>query len=300
MEIMELKKHILNKELPTGVILTGDEGLISIYLNEIYKTFTCKKVNNIQDVLLERSSKVNFQDSNLVYIIFEDDTFKKNSKLWNNSLKNIVFIYSSLTKTEAFSKAFEPNIIWMKFPENVFKAMIKNKLNIKEEDVNWLIQEGKSNYFYCINEADKIGIFDKSLHQSLFNEFRKDKTICKKDTIEAFDFTNAVSERNKVKSLECLSKISKYDILRQLSAIYSNLRTQLLVINHKSSSSDIETKAKEIGISKGAYYHISKNAKYSLEELCNNLLLISDYINKIKLGLLDPVDAIYLFVLRCI
>lgn len=300
MEIMDFKNYILNKEIPTGIILTGDEGLISIYLEQLYKTFKCKKVNNIQDVLAERSIKINFQDPNLVYIIFEDDIFRKNSKLWNSDIKNIIFIYSSLNKTESFAKAFEPNIIRMNFPENVFKSLFKNKLNIKEDDINWLINEGKSNYFYCTNEADKISIFDKNLHQSLFNEFKKNKIICKKDNIEAFDFTNAINERNKIKALECISKISKYDILKQFSAVYSNLRTALLVLNHVSNSSNIEVKAKELGISKGAYYYISKNCKYTIQELCNDLLLISDYINKIKLGLLDPSDAIYLFILRCI
>lgn len=299
MEITYLKKCILDKQLPKGVILSGDQVLLTMYLDKIQETFNTKKLDSINTFINIKSSKFKLQKEDLIYIIYEDEEFKNNTSLWNIDLTNVVFIYSSLKKTEKFYKAFEPNIVLFdKLSNDMLKGLIKNRINLNDENIDWIMKQCNYNYFRCLNEISKINIFDKDLHNKLFTKFKQDNILCKNDFNEAFAFADAISDRNKINALELLPKINKYEILKELGGVYNKLKLQLMVLTHNSNSRDIEMKAKELGISKGMYYVLSKKRAYTVEELCRCLIALSEYINKIKLGLLDSVDAINLFILR--
>lgn len=151
-----------------------------------------------------------------------------------------------------------------------------------------------------MNEIDKLSLFPKEDHQKLFNVFKQSNTFCHHDDIDSFAFSNAISDRDKVKALELIFKLSKYDMLSQLSISYNTLRNQLLIQNHNTTSTTLEQKAAELNISKGMYYILSKKKNYTVEELCRALYNCSELINNIKLGLIDSEDAINLFVLRYI
>ena len=57
MEVLELKKLILDNKLPNNLILTGDEALLDIYLNQIYGRFTILKCNSVKDYLIKKANK---------------------------------------------------------------------------------------------------------------------------------------------------------------------------------------------------------------------------------------------------
>jgi hypothetical protein len=299
MEITYLKKCILDKQLPKGVILSGDEILLTMYLDKIKENFKIKKLDSINDLLNIRYSKLKLISEDTVYIINEDEVFKSNSNLWNIDLTNIVFIYSSLKKSEKFYKAFEPNIVMFdKLSNDMIKGLLKNRISLSDENIDWIMKECNYDYYKCLNEISKINIFDKELHNKLFIKFKQEGVLCKTDYNQAFAFADAICDRNKILALELLSKVNKYEILKEFTGIYNKLRLQLLVSTHNSSSKDMEIRAKELGISKGMYYVLTKKKAYSVEELCRCLVAISEYINKIKLGMLDSLDAINLFILR--
>ena len=242
---------------------------------------------------------VNTIPEDTVYIIKEDEVFKNNATLWGIDLTNIIFIYSNLKKSDKFYKAFEPNIVLFdKLSNDMIKGLIKNRVKLSDEHIDWIMKECDYDYYKCLNEISKINIFEENEHEKLFIKFKQEEILCKKDSLQPFIFTDAIADRNKVLALELLSKINKYDILRELAGIYNKLRIQLMVMTHNSSSKDMEVRAKELGISKGMYYVLSKKRAYTVEELCRCLSALSDYINKIKLGMIDSVDAINLFILR--
>lgn len=293
MEVMYFKKCILDKKLPSLSILTGDEALMSIYLEQLYNNFDIKKLNNINDYLSIYSSKFNI-NKNQIYIIFNDETFEKDNKLWTNKLTNVIFVYDKLLKTSKFFKAFEPNIVYFeKINDTLLKGLIKNRIQIKDEDIEWIIKECNHNYFKCLNEVQKISIFPKDQHQNLFYQFVKDGLLCKKDNIEDFSFSNAVLNRDKVSTLELSSKIkTSSDVLGQLTLIYNNLRKQLLVQGGSTS-------AEQVGLDPKVYFVLSKKKKYTIQELCNAMSFIIDSFNKIKSGLMDYQDALNLFIIKC-
>ncbi|WP_300924663.1 hypothetical protein [uncultured Clostridium sp.] len=294
MEIKYFKQAILNKNLPNKVILTGDEAILSMYIEQIYKNFEVKVLNSITDYLSIKSSKFNINNKNIVYLIYNDEIFKTNKNLWDLTLNNVIFVYNELKKNDKFFKAFEAEIIYFNpLIQEQLLGLLMNRINIPEEDIKWIINKCNSNYFKCLNEVEKISIFDIIDHLSLFNYFKKNGIFCKNDNIGSYDFSNAVSDKNKILALELVNKISVNDILPQLSLVYNNLRNQLLVQN------SIQT-AQQLGMNEKLYNVLKRKKNYTIEQLCKCLCILSDYLNKIKLGQLEPIDAINLFILECL
>ena len=58
MEVLELKKLILDNKLANNLILTGDEALLDIYLNQIYSRFTILKCNSVKDYLIKKAKSI--------------------------------------------------------------------------------------------------------------------------------------------------------------------------------------------------------------------------------------------------
>ena len=292
MEVKLFKQAILNKSLPPKVILTGDECLLSIYIDQINSLFKAKRLNNINDYLQENNSKFKI-NKDLVYFIYDDELFRTSKSFWDLSLSNVIFVYSKLKKTDSFYKAFE-NII-VDFPtlkDEEIKGVIRNRISVNDDSINYLFENCGKKYFKCLSEAEKISIFDKESHQSLFNQFKKDGILCHIDKIGSYDFVNAITNKDKVRALELVGKVEKDDEVGQLSLIYTSLRNQLQVQNNVS--------LQEMNISESLYRMLLKKKVFTTQELVNILLTISSLLNKIKQGQLDPVDALYLLILRCL
>lgn len=292
MDVMEFKNKILNQSLDNYYIMTGDEALISIYLEELLIKFKVKFLNSIDNYISITSSKL--KDNYNLYIIKEDTLFKEDNKYWSLDLNNVVFIYNNLDKREKFYKYFENNIIYFdKLADNLLHGIIANRVNIAKEDINWIIQKCNSNYFLCLNEINKISCFDKKEHQNLFNIFKKEEIICKKDKVDNFEFSNALLDKNKTLSFELVDKISPDDIIGQLNLIYTNFKNLLLVKGGNEP-------AEKLNMNPKLYYILSKKNSYSTQDICNILLCINSLLYKIKLGKITVIEAINLLLLRCL
>ncbi len=291
MEIKNLRKAIIDKALPSFTIFTGNEVLMHIYLDEIYKNFSYKFLTTINDYITIKNSKFNVYSKDTIFIIKEDEDFKSNTSLWNYKFENVVLIYSNLRSSDKFYKAFEPNIVkFIELPKEMLYGVIEKRLNIKESDINWIMQECDNDYYKCLNEVEKISIFDKQEHQKLFNEFKSTGILCKRDKMNPFDLVNAVSDRNKVECLNLLPLLSENDVLSQLSLIYTNFKNTLLVRGGKENFL-------QSGVNPNLYNVLIRKTKYSTEELCSNLILLSSLINKIKWGYISSIDALNVFIL---
>ena len=292
MEVLELKKLILDNKLPNNLILTGDEALLDIYLNQIYDRFTILKCNSVKDYLIKKANKFKVEKENSFYLVYEDDNFRTNSDLWVKELTNIILVYKKLDKKDKFYKAFEQNIVW--FPaltDDQLKGLINNRVTLSENKIDWLINNCNHNYFKCLNEVNKLQVFDKKSHNDLFDLFKETNVFSQSYVFQPYAFVNAVSDRNKKEALKILLDLPKDEPIGQLSLCYANLRNQLLVQGGNQT-------AEQLGINPKVYYVLSKKRNYSIEELCRALLGISDLITKIKTGLIDQVVAINLFVMR--
>lgn len=291
MEILDLKKKILNKTLPNITILTGNEVLLTIYVQKLYEQFTVLKLKSIEEYFSINSSKFNV-NKDRVYLIEEDEIFKNKPAYWKIDFKNVVFIYKNLTKSSTLYKAFESNIVVFKEIDSAtLKALLQSKLNIDEDSIKYLLDKCNLDYFKCVNEADKIAIFDSKEHQKLFNLFKAQNIMANQDAPNPFEFTNAVCNRQKALCISLINKIKKENIILELSSIYNALKLRLL-IKYKAQT------YKELGISEKQYSFINNNQKFTSEELLKALLFLSDALNKIKYGLLTNIDALNLFVLR--
>lgn len=290
MEWEELKKGILNKTLPNLVILTGNEYLVNVYIQQIKSNFTSKNLTTIQNYFDNICSKTNNDD--VVYILKDDDIIKENTSIWNYAYKNLVLIFDKLDKKTKFYKAFERNIVYFEALDNkLLKGLIKNRINVSDVDIEWLMQVSNYDVFKCLNDADKIKIFDPDKHQYIFNELKKDGLIGVIDNLNSFELSNAIINRNKYMSLQLLSKLKKEDIIGQLSLIYNSLRNTLIAQCAKTYTSDLK-------MSERQYKYLLMNKKYSIKELCFALVYISDNLNKIKYGQIEPVDVLNLFILE--
>lgn len=290
MEWEELKKGILNKTLPNLVILTGNEYLVNVYIQQIKSNFTSKNLITIQNYFDNICSKTNNDD--VVYILKDDDIIKENTSIWNYPYKNLVLIFDKLDKKTKFYKAFERNIVYFEALDNkLLKGLIKNRVNISDVDIEWLMQVSNYDVFKCLNDADKIKIFNPDEHQYIFNELKKDGLIGVIDNLNSFELSNAIINRNKYMSLQLLSKLKKEDIIGQLSLIYNSLRNTLIAQCAKAYTSDLK-------MSERQYKYLLMNKKYSIKELCFALVYISDNLNKIKYGQIEPLDVLNLFILE--
>ena len=295
MDIKYFKQAILDKKLPDKVILTGDEALLSMYLQQLYKNFNIKVLNSITDYLSIKSSKFELNNDNTAYLIYNDEVFKTNKNLWDLPYSNVIFIYNDLKKSDKFFKAFESIIVYFNpLTHEQLLGLLMNRINIPEEDIEWLIKECDSNYFKCLNEIEKITVFeDITQHKSLFNSFVRAGQLCPNTSLKAYDFCNAITDRKKLLAIELINKVPSNDILGQLSLIYTSLRNQLLVQSGNVSAQDL-------GMSDKLYNVLKKKKSYTIQDLSKCLAVLSDYINKIKLGQLDSTDAINLFILECL
>lgn len=290
MEWEQLKKNILNKNLPNLVILTGDDYLVNAYLEQIRNNFTTKTLNNIQNYFDTIQSKTNNIDT--VYILKNDATIKENVNIWNYTYKNIVIVFDKLDKKTKFYKAFEPNIVYFDALDNkLLKGLIKNRVNVNDTDIEWLMQVCNYDVFRCLNDADKIKIFKSDEHQYIFNELKKDGLIGVIDNLNSFELSNAIINRNKYVSLQLLNKLKKDEIIGQLALIYNSLRNTLIVQCANTYTSDLKMSEKQ-------YKYLLMNKKYSVKELCFALVFISNNLNKIKYGQIEPIDALNLFILE--
>lgn len=300
MEYTILKQAILQNKIIPNIILAGDPILIDVYINKIASITTIKKLDNISQYFDLNNNKFKI-DSNVIYVINDEQDFKSNNSLWDIDRSHLILCYPNLKK-EKFYKAFEKDIIYFnKLTDEDLVGAIKFKANLSDSNIEKLISSCDHNYYKIMNELDKISIFNNYEHDKLFSRFASDNILCYEQKIDNFALSNSVLDRDKIKALQILSRIDNNNILGYLALIYVNLKNLLLVQNHCSNSNDIEVKAKELGISKGLYYILyKKKNKYTTEQLCINLIYLSNLINKIKLGLTDSLEAIYLFILRCI
>lgn len=309
MELYELKQAILDNNIPNLLIFTGEEGkLIDIYIDKIAET---KKIEarSIDDITfyLNMKTQKNLFKQDISYTVIRNDTsiFQKEAQwsLLEKVKDTLVLVFTKLDKSTKFYKHFKDRIVSfdkMK-PEHIKASLMKklqdNNMQIQQKYVDWLISNCSNDYGRCLNELDKILIFndDPRNAEELFKQFARDNAFHYDIPDCIFDFSNAFIIRDVKKVYDI------YEDLKQTSdgplvvftVLYNSFKNILLVQSANKPTAD------NLGMSPKQFNAIRfKTGKYSTKELSKILLLISELDRKIKLGQVEDRVALEYFMVK--
>lgn len=305
MEIYELKQKILDNQIPSFLIFTGEETeLINIYIKQIESKLnkTHKVLNSLKQYLNLKLQKNIFNQAIDFVIIKDDDEFIKNKKLWTltkNITDHVILVFSAIPtdlNKEFLNVIVKFNKMDLETIRNSLLLKLKNNnIELPSKYLDWLIENCSNDYNRCLNEIDKILIFkdDTRNKQELFKQFVKEDIFHTDVPDCIFDFSNAFIERrikDVYKIYEDLKQTSDGPIMI-LSVLYNNIRNILLIQSAANPS------AESLNMKEGQFKALRyKVGKYSTEELVNMLLLISQYDKSIKMGEIEDRLALEAFL----
>ena len=192
-----------------------------------------------------------------------------------------------------------------------FKTLEKEDLNkevrkylsdigykIDTQALNILINRCNSNYDIILNELDKVMLIKKDY---LINKGDIEKYTIDDSNINIFDFVDLIINRKTDVVLKNIDKVVEEGI--EPAIIFSNVASQYrLILSVKNllkqglSEKDI---ANELSIHPYRVKLAHNNSyNYSNEELINKLLYIGNLDKKIKLGEIDKINALKVFLIN--
>ena len=307
MNIQELQKQIVNKELDNLYVFLGEEIAIQkIYINKI------AEVKNLEVQYIESFSSIyhklpvnDILNMKKLYVVLDDLDILKEEKLWYDINTNghiVVFKYNSLDKRSKFYKQFENRIVeFEKLSDEVLVKYIQKELPLNNQNCKKLINICNSNYNQILLELDKIRnyhignvVFVDSDNEA-FEELEKKGAFHKDISDVTFDFVDKVLKRD-IQAVYNLQKQLKQigeSNMKLLTLLYNNFKIVLLIQSCKTS--DI---CKTTGLQ---YYQVKYNQDktnyYTIRELVYTLKLIQQIESGIKKGTIDEIISLdYLLV----
>lgn len=308
MNIQELQKQIVNKELDNLYVFLGEEIAIQkIYINKMaeVKNLDAQYIEEYKQI--HNSLKANdLFGSKKLYIVLDDLDVLKEENLWNEINPNgniIIFKYNSLDKRSKFYKQFENKIVeFNKLSDDILTKYIKKEIPLSDINCKKLIDICNSNYNQILLEIDKVlksnFNLDNTGYDYFDNEFlklEKQGAFHKEISDVLFDFVDSVLKRD-IKRVYQLQKELKQigeSNIKVLSVLYNNIKVVLLIQSCKSK--DI---CKTTGLQ---YYQVRYNQDktnyYTTGELVYILRLIQKIESGIKSGTIDEIISLdYLLV----
>ena len=166
MNIQELQKQIIDKELNNLYVFLGEEIAIQkIYINKI------AEIRNLEIQYVEEYKQIhnslnvnNLFDIKKLYVILDDLDILKQEEVWKDIKPNgniIIFKYNNLDKRNKFYKQFENNIVeFNKLSDEVLTKYIQkevpNGTNLTDINCKKLIDICGSSYNQILLELDKL------------------------------------------------------------------------------------------------------------------------------------------------
>lgn len=313
MNLQELQKQIINKQLDNLYVFIGEEIAIQkIYINKI------AEVKNLEIQYVEEYKQIynslkvnNLFNTKKLYIVLDDLDILKQEKVWEEIDTNgniIIFKYNNIDKRNKFYKFFEKQIVeFNKLSDEVLIKYIQKELpTLNEENCKKLIDIGDSNYNQILMELDKLLNYQHYLENedyhygcgwsnSHFEKLDEQGAFHKEISDITFEFVEKVLKRDikKVYDLYKKLKLIGESNIKLLSLLYNNFKIVLLIQSCKSS--DI---CKTTGLQ---YYQVKYNQDklnyYTAGELVYILRKIQQIESGIKQGTIDEVISLdYLLV----
>lgn len=293
MELSKLNRDLSLNLLNDFYLFQGVEGVVrDVYIDKICKT--CGRLENkIKVDKLEEALNPKGLFNKNIYIVVDDKELLENPKLWGRlkSYKGtpiIIYFNSLLDKRTKFYKEFSNDIVNFNYlsldllVEYTQGMLYNGNDTISKENAIKLVTNCNNNYGYIINECEKIKDYSKihKLSPNLaFFELLDNGGIVIEGKVEFLNFVDYLLSGNIVKVFEYLPKINKDENIKNLSTLYTMVKSEYIVLTTTNPTPS------NTGLSMGLINNI-KNRKhaFSIEELEYTMRVINNVIKSIKEG----------------
>lgn len=321
MELAQLMQHLSTGDgLPHYMIWYGEEQkIIDMYLDRIksfYKPVHCESVAFVVNQLRVKS----LDKSNKVYIVTEDDEYRKNEQAWNNvkemlnKSKHILLLrYASVNKKLKFyTQQKESFTEFVHLQPDILTSYIQKDIDLSDSNCEKLISMCGNDYGRILLEMDKIW----QLRSSKFSHLEKGGDIIEADTAFdilikqgaiyseigdiTFELTNAVLGGYPDKAIQKLDEAKRKGepTLRIISILYDGFRN---LVSYNALGKDKKDAGKRTGLTGWQIKQcIDLNGGYSMKELIRNMMLCQKAESGIKQGTIEEEIALEYVILGCL
>lgn len=235
---------------------------------------------------------------------YNDDMSKLDKFLNNDNDIVLIFVCDDILKTKDNTKLllkYNTEIINLnnlsdkEYEDYIIKYCINNNIVLDHNAYLKLVEYTNSNIDIIINEIDKLSLLDKHITSSLVSDNTNEEV-----SDDVYGFTNACVSRNFNEAFTLLDNLFKNNIdssiiVGRLASQYINLYMVKDAFKHGLSENEV-SEALNYNNTKRVYILNKLGRTYTLDELKNIILRLSDIDKKIKTGY-NPVYTLKEFLL---
>lgn len=302
MQLWDLKKAIVENNIPHFMVFTGEERtLLFTYLDEIEARLkiTRTAADSLVDAYNKASSKSLLTAAKKLLIVKDEKAGLSDAKLIN-SLKHssnyVILILTSLDKRGAFAKENADSIVsFDKLSSDILIGALKQRTVVKDNYLKWLVEVCDRDYGRCLQELDKVTLFEEDKQNEMFEKFARSGIIYCQIPDCVFDFSNAVMKRDIKRSYSLWEDLKRRgdSPMQVLSILYNNFRNLMVVqINDNPTKENTGLEEKQIN---GVKWN---KGKYSDKELVDTVLLIGELDSMIKQGTISEAISMEYFLAK--
>lgn len=318
MELSNLMKCLATGEnLPHYMIWYGEEQkIIDMYLERIksfYKPVHCESVSFVINQLRVKS----LDKSNKIYIVTEDEEYRKNEQAWNNvkemlnKSKHILLLrYANVNKKLKFYTQQKDSFTeFVHLQSDILTSYIQRDIDLSDSNCEKLISMCGNDYGRILLEVDKLNQYiwsieekipGKSRYDRAFEELIKQGAIYSEIGDITFELTNAVLGGYPDKAIQKLDEAKRKGepTLRIISILYDGFRN---LVSYNALGKDKKDAGKRTGLTGWQIKQcIDLNGGYSMKELIRNMMLCQIVEAGIKQGIIDDEIALEYIILNCL
>lgn len=314
MELAQLMQHLADgTNIPHYMIWYGEEQkIIDMYLDRIksfYKPIQCESVAFVVNQLRVKS----LDKSNKVYIVTEDDEYRKNEQAWNNvkemlnKSKHILLLrYATVNrKLKFYTQQKESFTEFVHLQFDILTSYIQKDINLSDSNCEKLISMCGNDYGRILLEVDKINQYLDRKRKDIFPNDAF-SILCEQGAIYSeigditFELTNAVLGGYPDKAIQKLDEAKRKGepTLRIISILYDGFRN---LVSYNALGKDKKDVGKRTGLTGWQIKQcIDLNGGYSMKELIRNMMLCQKVESGIKTGTIEEEIALEYCVLSCL
>lgn len=239
-QLMDLKNEIIQNNLSTLYIFTGDEYMIKrIYYEEIARRYgKLRRFDNVQGIYNELEKKSLFSIKS-VFICYNDLEYLKQKqkhyeRLINLSKNNIVIlIYEQIPEKSIFRKTFEDYItLFNKVTEDIALKYVnkQSKFEVDDDFAKRIVFNCDRSYGAIIEEMNKYNHYKQSNTDSILDDKTYSSIFCdKKVVITPKQFADAFIQRNTIQIAEYIKILEDQNLLGYIPELYNTIIIALFI-----------------------------------------------------------------------
>lgn len=314
MELSRLMNCLASgNDLPHYMVWFGEEQkIIDMYIDRIktfYKPVHCNSVAFVVSQLRVKS----LDKSNKIYIVTEDEDYRKNEQAWKNveemlnkSNHILLLRYASVNKKLKFYTQQKDSFTeFVHLQPDILTQYIQKDINLSNENCSKLISMCGNDYGRICLEVDKLlqyfeynnSILDKD---EVFNILLNQGAIYSEIGDITFELTNAVLGGYPDTAILKLTEAKRKGepALRIASILYEGFRN---LVSYNALGKDKKEAGKRTGLTGWQIKQcIDLSGGYSMKELIRNMMLCQKVEAGIKTGTIDDSIALDYLVLSCL